>query len=153
MQGPLEKAEPAGFPFVSTGHLPTPEQVQSLVAESHARYKSITEGRNSEVYPALARVPSNLFGVCTVGTSGRINFVSNDRLQTALAGTTATPAQVAEALRVNTESRLRALKIGLLIMAGLALITIIPAGRLPDYLPGEVPSDDKAGRGGETKSS
>jgi hypothetical protein len=65
--------------------------------------------------------------------------VSNDRLQTVLAGTTATPAQVAEALRVNTESRLRALKIGLLIMAGLALI--IPAGRLPNYLPGEVPSD------------
>src|SRR5215470_14692369 len=79
-----------------------------------------------------------------------INFVSNDRLQTVLAGTTATPAQAAEALRVNTESRLRALKIGLLIMAGLALITIIPAGRLPNYLPGEVPSGqppDKALRG------
>jgi len=26
-------------------------------------------------------------------------------------------------------------------MAGLALITIIPAGRLPNYLPGEVPRD------------
>jgi len=72
MQSPLEKAEPAGFPFVSTGHLPTPEQVQSLVAEAHARYKSITEGRTSEVYPALARVPGNLFGVCIAGTSGRI---------------------------------------------------------------------------------
>lgn len=70
-----------------------------------------------------------------------INFVSNDRLQTVLAGTTATPEQKAEALRVNTDSRLRALKIGLLIMAGLALITIIPAGRLPNYLPGEIPSD------------
>jgi len=70
-----------------------------------------------------------------------INFVSNDRLQTVLAGTTATPEQKAEALRVNTDSRLRALKIGLLIMAGLALITIIPAGRLPNYLRGDVPSD------------
>jgi len=85
-----------------------------------------------------------------------INFVSNDRLQTVLAGTTATPAQVAEALRVNTESRLRALKIGLLIMAGLALITIIPAGRLPNYLPGEVPSDqppDTAPRATDPKPS
>ncbi|HMF20481.1 MAG TPA: glutaminase A [Gemmataceae bacterium] len=72
MQNPLEKAEPAGFPFVSTGHLPTPEQVQSLVAQAHARYKSNTEGENSQVYPALARVPSNLFGVCIAGTSGRI---------------------------------------------------------------------------------
>jgi hypothetical protein len=32
---------------------------------------------------------------------------------------------------VNTEARLRALRIGLLIMAGLALLSIIPAGKLP----------------------
>ena len=68
-----------------------------------------------------------------------INFISNDRLQTVLAGTTATPAQVTEAVRINTESRLRALKIGLLIMAGLSLLAIIPAGRLPSYRPGEIP--------------
>ena len=70
-----------------------------------------------------------------------INFVSNDRLQEMLAGTTATPEQVAEAVRVNTEARLRALKIGLLIMAGLAFLTIIPAARLPNYRPGELPAD------------
>jgi MFS family permease len=70
-----------------------------------------------------------------------INFISNDRLQTVLAGTTASPEQVAEAVRVNTEARLRALKIGLLIMAGLALLTIIPAGKLPGYRPGELPAD------------
>jgi predicted MFS family arabinose efflux permease len=68
-----------------------------------------------------------------------INFISNDRLQTVLSGTNASPAQVAEAVRVNTESRQRALKIGLLIMAGLSLLSIIPAGRLPDYRPGELP--------------
>ena len=53
--------------------------------------------------------------------------------------TSATPEQKAEAIRVNTESRLLALKIGLLIMAGLALAAILPAGRLPDYRPGEIP--------------
>jgi hypothetical protein len=47
---------------------------------------------------------------------------------------------VAEAVRVNTEARLRALKIGLLVMAGLAFITIIPASRLPNYRPGELPA-------------
>lgn len=73
-----------------------------------------------------------------------INFVSNDRLQTVLASTTATPAQVAEAVRVNTESRLRALKIGLLIMAGIAMLAIVPAGGLPNYIPGELP--DSTGR-------
>ena len=60
--------------------------------------------------------------------------------QSVMERTTATPAQVAEAVRVNTEARLRALKIGLLIMAGLSLLAIIPAGRLPNYVPGELPS-------------
>jgi predicted MFS family arabinose efflux permease len=79
-----------------------------------------------------------------------INFVSNDQLKSVMERTTATPAQVAEAVRVNTDARLRALKIGLLVMAGLALLTIIPAGGLPDYVPGEVP-DDQPPRGGNRK--
>ncbi len=70
-----------------------------------------------------------------------INFVSNDQLMTVLERTSATPEQVLEAVRINSDSRLRALKIGLLVMAGLALLTIIPAGRLPNYLPGEIPAD------------
>ena len=67
----------AGLPYVSTGHLPTPELVTALVAEAHARYKSNTDGENSQVYPALARVPSDLFGVCVVGTSGNIYAVGD----------------------------------------------------------------------------
>ncbi len=68
-----------------------------------------------------------------------INFVTNDRLLGVLEATSATPAQVAEAMRINTEARLRALKIGLLLMSGLALLAILPAGRLPGYVPGRVP--------------
>lgn len=78
-----------------------------------------------------------------------INFISNDRLQTVLSGTTASPAQVAEAVRVNTESRLFALKIALLIMAGLAMLAIIPASQLPNYIPGEIPSNPPPARGRE----
>lgn len=75
-----------------------------------------------------------------------ITFVSNDRLRTVMEGTTASPQQIEEAVRVNTEARLRALKIGLLILAGLALLSIIPAGRLPDYVPGELPGDQSVER-------
>jgi hypothetical protein len=74
-----------------------------------------------------------------------INFISNERLRSVMESTTATPQQVQEAVRVNTEARLRALKIGLLIMAGLALLAVFPAGQLPNYLPGEIPSDEPAG--------
>ena len=57
-----------------------------------------------------------------------------------MARTTATPAQVEEAVRVNTEARLQALKIGLLIMACVALLAIIPASRACRTTgPGEIP--------------
>ena len=69
-----------------------------------------------------------------------ITFVSNDRLQSVMEGTSATSEQKAEAVRVNTDARLRALKIGLLIMAGIAFLAIFPAGRLPNYIPGELPA-------------
>jgi predicted MFS family arabinose efflux permease len=70
-----------------------------------------------------------------------ITFVSNDRLLSVMQGTSASPEQIDEAVRVNTESRLRALKMGLLIMACVALLSIAPASRLPDYRPGEIPDN------------
>ena len=73
-----------------------------------------------------------------------INFVSNDRLLGIMERTGAAPAQVAEAVRVNTEARLQALKIGLLIMALVAALAIIPASRLPAYRPGEIPDGLRA---------
>ena len=59
--------------YVSTGHLPGPEMVQTLVEDAHRRFKSNTDGTTSQVYPALARVRSDLFGVCVVGTNGRVH--------------------------------------------------------------------------------
>lgn len=70
-----------------------------------------------------------------------INFVSNEQLRTIMARATAAPEVVQEAVRVNTEARLRALKIGLLIMAFVALLAIVPAGRLPNYKPEEIPDE------------
>jgi glutaminase len=63
--------------FVSTGRLPPPDRVTTLVAEAHERFKSNAEGENSTVYPALARVPSNLFGVCVAGTTGNVYAVGD----------------------------------------------------------------------------
>jgi Na+/melibiose symporter-like transporter len=74
-----------------------------------------------------------------------INFLSNDRLEERLKSTTATPEQVAEAVRINTETRLQALKIAFFILAGVALLAVFPSGRLPDYRPGEVLSGQPQG--------
>jgi len=66
-------AKPASAaPYVSTGHLPPAEQVRALVAEAHAQFAAVADGENSQVYPALARVPRELFGICLVSTTGDI---------------------------------------------------------------------------------
>ena len=59
-------------PYVSTGHLPSPEEVRRSVDEAHERYRTVTDGERSRVYPALAAVPAGLFGICAAGTSGSV---------------------------------------------------------------------------------
>jgi glutaminase len=59
-------------PYISTGQLPPPDVVKALVDRAYERFRSNTDGQNSQVYPALARVPSHLFGICEVGTNGKV---------------------------------------------------------------------------------
>ena len=65
----------------------------------------------------------------------RADFVSNARLKDAMAGIAATPEQIDEAVRINAESRQYALKLSFLLLGGVALLVIIPVGRLPDSRP------------------
>ncbi len=68
----LDIESAAGPAYVSTGHLPPADLVQRLVTEAHARFRSVDDGQNAGVYPALAEVPPGLFGICVVGTSGMV---------------------------------------------------------------------------------
>ncbi len=77
MQTFLSPNEPVRASYISTGHLPSDDLVRALVAEAHENFKSDTEGGNSQVYPALARVPSELFGICVVGTNGNVYAVGD----------------------------------------------------------------------------
>ena len=65
------------YPYVSTGHLPPAKEVVRLIDEAYGRYESNTDGENAQVYPALAKVPSNLFGLCVVTTKGE-TYASGD---------------------------------------------------------------------------
>jgi MFS family permease len=61
-----------------------------------------------------------------------VSFVSNDVLRRKLReATDATPDQVTEAQRINTDARLLALKVSFFTLAGLALLAYFPAGALP----------------------
>ena len=65
-------APSAKDPYISSGTLPTPEFVQQALSDAYDLYRTNTDGTNSQVYPALARVPSDLFGICIVGVSGKV---------------------------------------------------------------------------------
>ena len=67
-----------------------------------------------------------------------IDFISNDQLDDVLEETDLTPRQEAEVFEINVEARLQALKISFLTLACVAALAILPAGKLPDYVPGEV---------------
>jgi glutaminase len=66
-----------GTSYISTGRLPSAEAVKRLVMDAHERFRSVDQGQVSQVYPALARVPGDLFGICVVGTDGGVFSVGD----------------------------------------------------------------------------
>lgn len=69
----------------------------------------------------------------------KVPFISNGQLRGVLANTSATAEHVDEAVRINTQERLLALKVSFFALAGLALLAFFPAGGLPGYVRGELP--------------
>jgi MFS family permease len=69
-----------------------------------------------------------------------IDFVSNEQLDEVLEETDLTPQQEAIVVDINVVARLQALKISFLVLASIALLAVVPAGGLPDYIPKEVPA-------------
>lgn len=67
------------LPYVSTGHLPEPAKTQALVDEAYARFARNRDGTNSDVYPALTRMPEDLFGICVTGIDGALYEAGDDR--------------------------------------------------------------------------
>jgi len=51
---------------------PTKQQVQAVVDDAYAQFKSNTEGKNADYIPALAQVDPKLFGVVVVTTDNQI---------------------------------------------------------------------------------
>lgn len=68
------------------------------------------------------------------------DFLTNGQLEEVLAGTSATEAEAAAAMEINEAARLRALQLSLLALAGLALLAIVPATRMPGRIAGELPA-------------
>ena len=67
------------------------------------------------------------------------DFMTNAQLEAAIGERAGSPEELAAAVEVNADARLRSLQLSLLGLAGLALLAIVPAGRMPKRLQGELP--------------
>ncbi len=65
------------YGYISTGHLPEKRFVYELINGAYEKYKSNTDGQNSQVYPVLADAPNNLFGICLVSTFGEVYSIGD----------------------------------------------------------------------------
>jgi len=70
-----------------------------------------------------------------------VDFLTNDELKELLRELTTQPDELAEAERINEDSRLRALQVSFQVLTLVSLLAVVPAGRLPAFKPGEVPPD------------
>jgi MFS family permease len=71
-----------------------------------------------------------------------VDFVTSDELRSALGASSATPAQVEEAVAINEDSQVRALQASFLIIGAISLLSVFPAAKLPKYVPDELSADD-----------
>ncbi|MGE3659918.1 MAG: glutaminase A [Pseudonocardia sp.] len=62
---------------MSTGTLPDPERVRELLADTHARFRVLDDGAVSTVYPTLATVHPELFGIALAAVTGRVLTVGD----------------------------------------------------------------------------
>jgi glutaminase len=54
------------------GAMPSAETLEKLAKEAHAKFKNDQGGKNADYIPALAQVPSKLFGVTIVTVDGKV---------------------------------------------------------------------------------
>lgn len=55
----------------------TKTQIETALNQAHAKYKGLKEGKNADYIPALAKVPSGLFGIALVTVDGQVYTVGD----------------------------------------------------------------------------
>jgi len=67
----------AALAFRAEAQAPATETLERLAREAHAKFKADNTGKNADYIPALAKVPSHLFGITIVAVDGRIISVGD----------------------------------------------------------------------------
>jgi len=56
---------------------PAKADIEAALKAAHAKYKDLKEGANADYIPALAKVPSNLFGIALVTVDGQVYTIGD----------------------------------------------------------------------------
>jgi glutaminase len=73
--GDAAAAGPVGDPvaeWISTGSLPSDEQIRAIVEAGYERFRHDDEGKVADYIPALAEASPQAFGVCVAGVHGGV---------------------------------------------------------------------------------
>ena len=57
--------------------IPSKEKIQKALNDAHAKVKGVKEGKNADYIPALAKVPSEYFGIAVVTPDGQVFTVGD----------------------------------------------------------------------------
>jgi glutaminase len=66
-----------GFPSAAPAADLDAATIDRVLAEAHAKFAGVTEGANADYIPALAEVPSKLFGIALVTPDGKVHAVGD----------------------------------------------------------------------------
>jgi MFS family permease len=73
------------------------------------------------------------------------NFITTDQLVGVLEERGATPAEAEAAVEIYEDARLRSLRTTLMFLAALALLALVPAGKMPDFREPDLTEEDEEG--------
>jgi glutaminase len=69
--------EPEAITMSQAGAMPDREMIRAALEEAHSKFKHLEEGKNADYIPALAKVPSKLYGIALVTADGKIYSVGD----------------------------------------------------------------------------
>jgi glutaminase len=64
-------------PRLAAADAPGKAEIDAALSAAHAKYQGLAEGKNADYIPALAKVPSQLFGIVLVTVDGDVHTVGD----------------------------------------------------------------------------
>jgi glutaminase len=65
------------LPRLAAADPPGKAEIDAALSAAHTKYQGLQEGKNADYIPALAKVPSNLFGIALVTVDGQVHTVGD----------------------------------------------------------------------------